>query len=774
MNMKNITKAFIVCLVLTVAFAMVGSTAMAQFGYLQLPSFTQQPLAVPTVSPTTGDIMIDNFEYWDSPYNHGWIQVEPPYPVYGFGIGYATIFNTVLDLQEGSRVLDVYRPSSVFLLSTPYARHAIRYPCQGCLGMNIGSTGTNPLNTPILSFKFRAPIGVEPWDIFEFRVYFNDCPTQRYIRIIPVQDTTCAGCGGGYNITGPDANGNYTITIGREFMDGTWHTVWLDLVAMTGITNLTVQAIEASGQMFRLDDIVFRASDNFLCEPYLFKIGPRYAQFYEPYAFLFFADFRDYCGPSVMDALLMDANLRMPNDPNYSEPMALASDFFLTDPNDIEAYWLGEGADPNYGFFGSSDPNDPDYTPTFGQADPNISAAMGHSFMVIPQLPVFNPAYGLAYTQAGGIINPLYAPGIIGNQTFQWNATVGGVGASGVEFEGLTPLPIDPTDGMPTYIPVYDNLSDPMGNYISKTHMVSTLYGGPFFGPNIVPALEAALYNSGFTFWPNIAVLNFTPYVFEDIILSIEVSNGRTSDMETFPIEVVNYPVENYPPYIEDPDDRLFPVGVQSFYALSVVDPDNMIFSMAHLNGQVAATTHTPLIPGLYDTIRDDMSNITWSMTLNGLPSYQYGPWMQSLIDPCAGIVSFFPKFEGAYDAVVVATDNRGASGVANFTIFSVNPGTWLNHPPIVLGDWDHPQIVRAGEELILTEPEFNVVDPDGDELYFSSNIGSCGYTSTGRFLWTFTTNFPGFYTAEIIAYDIRGGYAIVTLDIEVKPWWSF
>ncbi|MGA1870025.1 MAG: hypothetical protein ACMUJM_15935 [bacterium] len=69
-----------------------------------------------------GDILIDNFEYHDSPLNHGWIQEEPPYPVYGFGVGYALTLETVLDFAEGSRVMEAYRPASIFIMGTEYER----------------------------------------------------------------------------------------------------------------------------------------------------------------------------------------------------------------------------------------------------------------------------------------------------------------------------------------------------------------------------------------------------------------------------------------------------------------------------------------------------------------------------------------------------------------------------------------------------------------------------------------------------------------------------
>jgi hypothetical protein len=55
--------------------------------------------------------------------------------------------------------------------------------------------------------------------------------------------------------------------------------------------------------------------------------------------------------------------------------------------------------------------------------------------------------------------------------------------------------------------------------------------------------LESALWNAGLVVWPHIAYVDFTPLYFEDLIMTIEVTNGIVSDVETFPISVVNYPV---------------------------------------------------------------------------------------------------------------------------------------------------------------------------------------------------------------------------------------
>ena len=85
--MKNTMKTLMVCLIVTLTFVMVRSAAIAQVGFgfpplWDLPSFQSQPLQVPTWEDPfngEGDILVDNFEYWDSPYNHGWLQQEPCY-----------------------------------------------------------------------------------------------------------------------------------------------------------------------------------------------------------------------------------------------------------------------------------------------------------------------------------------------------------------------------------------------------------------------------------------------------------------------------------------------------------------------------------------------------------------------------------------------------------------------------------------------------------------------------------------------------------------------
>jgi hypothetical protein len=264
--------------------------------------------------------------------------------------------------------------------------------------------------------------------------------------------------------------------------------------------------------------------------------------------------------------------------------------------------------------------------------------------------------------------------------------------------------------------------------------------------------------------------MDYTPMYFEDLIVTIKVTNGVHSDVRTIPISVVNYPVENYAPVVQlDIDDQIFYVGQEGEYIVNFLDPDCFIFSMS----QTPATTHTPGFP-VSTNFRTDMDGMTWRMTINGLPNYQYGPWIEQIIDPCNGRISWTPKFEGAFESLITCTDARGSIGLGEITIFAINSGTWLNHPPIVLGGPTNPVTIRAGEEYIAHWPTINVEDPDGDEIYASCNIGSIGRGPNGEFYWRFQSNFPGYYDVEVIFYDIRGGYAIHWWPVEVMPWWSY
>lgn len=810
--MNKDINVYMVCLVFVLAIVMASSPCMAQFlGFGDIwnpPAFQSQPLQLPTWSDK-GDILVDNFEYWDSPYNHGWVQSEPPYPVYGFGLGYATAFNTVLDLQEGSRVLDVYRPASVFLLGTNYERHYIsKYlSTPPASGSPQGSEGIDLNKNGVLSFKFRAPLGIELWDIFQFEVSgISPCPTSNAnndipftIQIRPVQPDSFSGSGNtAANISiyqstllhSPAYDNSSSILlrvdIGRNFLDGSWHVIWLDLrniqsdaytsagVSVTSATDTdgngvpddeeikTAYTILASGQMFRLDDICFRESDYALLDQVdLFEPGPLYAQIFEPYRYLFMADYET---DSDIPQLRTKRNRQIITD------FLLDTNNFILDTDTIRGAWVSDllKLDPNYHAINPNHPTlyDPNYTnrwspddPNFGMPDPVAEQYLGNGFFVDISLPVFSdPNLRIA----GNRVDELKKHGALG-----WNMTVNGYGANAIQALLLQPLSIYPYDGMPTYIPAY---------YSSISAIKA--HGAHHYGPYLSFMLESALWNSGITKWPNIAYMDYTPQYFEDLILTIEVTDGRRSDVRTFPMSVVNYPVENYPPVAQIyASPKIFTVGQPNEYLIKFIDPDCYIFSLAQFydNSGIPATSHIPGWPiNDWSQIRTDQDSLTYQMTLDGMTTYQYGPWIGSIIDPHTGLISFTPQFEGRYNVVITCTDDKGAVGLEDFPLLCVSSGTWLNHPPFITGCPTKPVVVKAGEEVIISSPDFIVTDPDGDEIYASCNIGSCGQTSAGGFIWTFQTNFPGTYNLEIIFYDIRGGYAVMKLLLDVKPWWSY
>jgi hypothetical protein len=103
---------------------------------------------------------------------------------------------------------------------------------------------------------------------------------------------------------------------------------------------------------------------------------------------------------------------------------------------------------------------------------------------------------------------------------------------------------------------------------------------------------------------------------------------------------------------------------------------------------------------------------------------------------------------------------------------FNINTsGGWLNHPPVPIYSPTRPMVMKAGQSSTFN---FWVMDPDADQLYSSSNFGSTGRYMNGILGWNFSPNFPGQYLMESVAYDERGGFAVMRSPVYVKSWWSF
>ncbi|MEW6381411.1 MAG: hypothetical protein AB1611_17665 [bacterium] len=242
---------------------------------------------------------------------------------------------------------------------------------------------------------------------------------------------------------------------------------------------------------------------------------------------------------------------------------------------------------------------------------------------------------------------------------------------------------------------------------------------------------------------PDIVLMQFVPQVLEDLIVTVRVTDGLLSDVETFPLSVVNYPVYgiNHPPLLEELNAAVARVGEEFVYDVLARDPDGDI--------------------------------ITYSATINGLPSYQFGPWNFNIINPVTGQIRFTPYFEGQFEIMVTVQDSRGMRTQGPIYLTVSNPGTWLNHNPVLGQHIQNPQVAKAGVPFSVPV-EF--IDPDGDKLFYSCNVGSVTERTDGAqgAVFSFFTYFPGQYLVKITAYDERGGLAEQTFILDVQPWWSY
>jgi hypothetical protein len=281
------------------------------------------------------------------------------------------------------------------------------------------------------------------------------------------------------------------------------------------------------------------------------------------------------------------------------------------------------------------------------------------------------------------------------------------------------------------------------GRWVRNQFDVNNVAGSVDSPANPMYALVSGLVTGGYTSLPGALLLRpAQSQVFEDLVLCCRVTDGLLTDEEVFPVSVVNYAVTNLPPLIEQLEDQFFTVGVPNEYQITATDPD-----------------------------LQDMGQLTYKATVNGMNNYSYGPWINSIINPISGTVSFTPQFEGALTCQVIVSDPRGMSAVGNFTIFCVNGGasgaTWMNHAPIVGKVIQSPQEVRAGEMFILSD--LHMMDPDNQPLYYSCNVGAVGTDG----IYAFQSEFPGQYMVQITGYDPMGGAVTQQFVLNVLPFWS-
>ncbi|MCL6582110.1 MAG: hypothetical protein K6U11_00585 [bacterium] len=767
MNKKGFWKVLMVSLIMATAIGLMAKGAMAQI-------LNQQVLLPDEYGALVGSgtILLDNFQYWNPPRDMGWEPIEPPYPVWGAGIGYG-IMETIVDFQEGSRVLDVYCPASLFLpMNTPnYMPYTISKEAKFRAGAQ--KFDGIPGAYSELQFKVRAPLAIELFDTFRFIVRVrtiasnaitngtitvqdlatgtiggedipigahdicgNPVPTFGVADIVLMPREVQVGCTPAAIVTNPVGAAGAAIvraqeqtvfntqgqqvaavpqiqaTLGRQFQDGSWHVVMEDLNAILyqysqGAEMLfEVLGVTVRGNQYRLDDIMFvnpgaSIADN--AAPYLFKIGPIYGQLFNTgqTRFVFAEDVDDYWLLSSQALKFKAATLpkvaEMLGKKGALNAVIAAANNDLPFVQDAAGNTMADGA-------------------AFDPTTARLVDAAGN-----PVTAAAYPALDFRFT-VGDSLGPITSI------------------ARPVPVLPVTDITADYMRSLPVAIPAF---GVPTGMWVMNN--------GQADASNPMYVLACALANSGYQAWPNMRVLApSTGQVFEDMIITCRVVDRLgVADMETFPVSVVNYPVTNLPPVIEQLEDQFFQVGTQSVYQITAVDPDTFTNNLAN--------------PGAGDQL-----GLTYRATLNGLPSYQYGPWMEQIINPMTGTITLTPQFEGALTCIVTVTDPRGLQAVGHFTIFCVNPGTWLNHPPAVLEIIESPQIVKAGQ--LFTISDLRIADPDGQQLFYSCNVGSVGRNG----VYSFQSEFPGEYLVQITAYDILGGAVTQQFVLQVLPWWSY
>ena len=85
--MRRLLKPLVASLLLYGVWLLSCPAALAQVGFgfpplWDFPSFASEPLEpMPWDDPVVEHILVDDFEYWDSLYNHGWRYSPPGYPI---------------------------------------------------------------------------------------------------------------------------------------------------------------------------------------------------------------------------------------------------------------------------------------------------------------------------------------------------------------------------------------------------------------------------------------------------------------------------------------------------------------------------------------------------------------------------------------------------------------------------------------------------------------------------------------------------------------------
>ena len=225
-------------------------------------------------------VLLDNFEYLECPRQMGWIPDDPLYsPFLPFNLYYIHI-QTIFDYEEGDRVLDVFRPASVFLPKMPpfsIKKNASYVDTNGTIQASI------PSEYNLMSVKIRA-LRIDYFDDFYDTFRFLDTfqfivdvktTNKGYAKIcmIPQDKVT-----DGYPIdfletveenieiisTDNKMPSVIEIYMGTQFIDCSWHWIEVDLneaVKKYSIMDEKIDkilSVTILGDKYNLDDIIFK------------------------------------------------------------------------------------------------------------------------------------------------------------------------------------------------------------------------------------------------------------------------------------------------------------------------------------------------------------------------------------------------------------------------------------------------------------------------------------------------------------------------------------
>ena len=700
-------------------------------------------------------MLMDNFEYWDSPFNHGWHTSDPPYPTWGVGIGYGN-FNTVMDNAEGSRVLDVYRASTVFMPDMEKYVISYRLPGAGLRG-----------SFNVLCMKINSAVTIEEFDRYEIIIVCNDGTLEFHLHptgdpLMPVYRPEETAKASYETITSP--TGTYTKTIvnaqiGKESSDGTWHLIIADLQKMTEISSApsinVINTFMIAGNYYKMDDIKFMtpmAAKNLRHgrkPPNLFRINHIYTQLYDHFRRYVFGsdDFADkilitqeYIGVTGtgLTGQIADENSQIwIDDVNYY----ILAEYGINNVSDVPGLSRDSYRDivvPGLTLANGS------AMPQGGLAqlrveNPNALVNVPILNMTLPASLLYPLDVHLLRDQMMRLARPMHE---MYELKFFWF-----VGANPVlDLSCTTEFPMNnlsTTDSLqPQYHPLW--------------RTSSPLTQNPYLAAFEIEMIRVALLQAGYKSWPTIAALNFTEQIVENMMNFVFLTNGAQADVETFIVTTTNYPVTNYPPVFQDVHDQVMYIGKgPQSYQVSATDADSFSISLAENVG-----------------FKSDISQITYRAFMNNLPAYLYGPWSEDIINQKTGLITIDPKFEGTYEITIIARDPKGAEATNSFMLHCVNSQSWFNHAPVITFDIEtDPIFIIAGNEFVLKGLE--IVDPDGGPVYYSSNIGAVNADDKGNPIWTFHTVFDGPYMLQIVAYDMQGGYTTFNHMVMVMPWFT-